>query len=540
MRGTYSNRQWRKNVMGTVLLIAASLACGGVQAAKESKNIHHEVGGLFIPVSRSELVIVPHDIAQVLVADPDIADVHVIGSKHVAFIGKRIGRTNAKLFDKKNKIIRQFDVVVGYDLPAIRKALHFFLPKERIGVELVNTSIALTGEVSDAAAADKALRVVDEFVRPQTSASTGASPTSTSGSTASQQLPATGSTPIAGAPTNAGSSTSGASGTSGTASPVLNLMKVASGQQVMLHVRVGEIERTALKNLGFDLNLLRSGSSATIIGGTMGGINRFITSSTSSGTSPSATLGSDILTTINPSDTGVLSGLLNSGSLSLSATLEALETEGVFRVLAEPDLVAISGEKAEFLAGGEFPIPVPQIGGGVAVTTVQFKDFGVAVQFIPYVLSENRIRIAVQPEVSEINTALATTVNGNTIPALNTRRAKTTVELAPGESFMIAGLLQDRLNSNISQVPGASEIPILGALLRSTSYNRDETELVIAVTPYLVDPLKSSDVRLPTDDFRPASLMEQFFYGALGSMSGNTYRLSQTPSLEGPLGFMTD
>ena len=233
--------------------------------------------------------------------------------------------------------------------------------------------------------------------------------------------------------------------------------------------------------------------------------------------------------------------MLNTGNIARSVPhSKRLEQDGVFRVLAEPDLVALSGEKAEFLAGGEFPILVPQIGGGAAVTTVQFKDFGVAVQFIPYVLSENRIRIAVQPEVSEINTSLSTTVNGNSIPALNTRRAKTTVELAPGESFMIAGLLQDRLNSIISQVPGASEIPILGSLLRNTSYQRNETELVIAVTPYIVDPLKSSDVRLPTDDFRPASVMEQFFYGTLGSMSGNSYRLSQTPSVEGPLGFMTD
>jgi pilus assembly protein CpaC len=171
---------------------------------------------------------------------------------------------------------------------------------------------------------------------------------------------------------------------------------------------------------------------------------------------------------------------------------------------------------------------------------VQFQQFGVAVQFVPYVLSDNLIRLNVQPEVSQINAQDGTTANGATIPGLDTRRAKTTVELAPGESFMIAGLLQDNLNSNINQVPGASEIPILGSLLRNTSYQRNETELVIAVTPYLVDPLKSSDVHMPTDDFRPASVMEQFFYGTLGSMSGNSYRLSQTPSVEGPLGFMTD
>lgn len=474
--------------------LALVICCSNVSAAdSNSKSLNSEAGGLYVPLSRSELVIVPQDIAEVIVADPDIADVHVIGAKRVAFIGKKIGRTNAKLFDKNNNILRQFDVVVGYDLPAIRKALHFFMPHEHIGIELVNTNLALVGEISDASMAERAIKIVDQFVRPNLVQATTATTTP---------------------------------------SPILNLMKVTSGQQVMLHVRVGEIERSALKNLGVDL-AGTGGGAATIIGGTNGGVNNFITQATNSTTPSNATL-------INSSDTGLLGATLSTGNITLRATLEALETEGVFKVLAEPDLVAVSGEKAEFLAGGEFPIIVPQVGGGTSVSTVQFKDFGVAVQFIPYVLSENRIRIAVQPEVSEINTSLSTTVNGTSVPALNTRRAKTTVELAPGESFMIAGLLQDRLNSTISQVPGASEIPILGALLRSTSYNRDETELVIAVTPYIVDPLKSNDVRMPTDDFRPASVMEQFFYGTLGAMSGNSYRLSQTPSLEGPIGFMTD
>jgi len=487
------------------LMVATSLGSGAFAAAK---SINSEVGGLFIPTSRSELVIVPSDIAEVIVADPDIADVHVIGAKRVAFIGKKIGRTNAKLFDKDNHVIRQFDVVVGYDLPAIRKALHTFLPHEHIGVELVNTNIALTGEVSDGSAANEAVKIVEQFIGQSGSAT--------------------------GAPAAGGAAGGGASGQSA----VLNLTKVISGQQVMLRVRVGEIHRTALKNLGVNLSLLRNGS-AQILGGSQGGIGRFesTTASGNTGFGPAASLGPF---TINGSDTGVLGGLYQAGNISLGGVLEALESNGLLKILAEPNLVAISGEKAEFLAGGEFPIPVSQPGGGTNITTVQFKSYGVAVQFIPYVLSDNRIRIAVEPEVSAIDNSQAVTTNGTTIPALSTRRAKTTVELAQGESFMIAGLISDQLNSTISQVPGASEIPILGALLRSTSYQRNETELVIAVTPYIVDPVKSSDVRLPTDDFRPASVMEQFFYGALGAMSGNTYRISQTPSLEGPIGFMTD
>lgn len=473
-------------VFAAVALLLAVFSTGSALAKGGLEN-----GGLYIPLSRSELMVLPQDVAQVLIADPDISDVHVIGSKRVAFIGKKMGRTNARLFDKSNNIIRQFDIIVGYDLPAIRKALHSFLPNERIGVELVNTNIALTGEVSDAAVARQAVEIAHQFTLP--------------------------SGPIPAMP-------------AADASTILNLMKISSGQQVMLRVRVGEIQRNALKDLGMNLRIAKSGA-VTILGGSLGGVDA-ITSLTGSGSVGAVSVGS--------SATGVLGSFFDIGSASVGAVLEALESQGLFKLLAEPNLVAISGEKAEFLAGGEFPIPVPQTGGSTTVTTVQFKNFGVAVQFVPYVLNQNRIRIAVSPEVSEIDTSQSTTANGVTVPGLSTRRAKTTVELAPGESFMIAGLISDRMNTNISQIPGASEIPILGALFRSTAYQRKETELVIAVTPYIVDPLKSEDVRMPTDDFRPASIMEQFFYGALGSMSGNAYRTSQTPSLEGPIGFMVD
>ncbi len=483
---------WRKT--GCLLLAVACIFLGTFPAiAAPAKKSVSNADGLFVPKSRSELVVLPQDMTEVLIADPAIADVHVLGSRRVAFIGKNVGRTNAKFFDKDNRIIRQFDVIVGYDLPAIRKALHFFLPNERIGVELVNTNIALVGTVSNASAANEAVKIVNEFVSQSSSG---------------------------GAPAASGAASQ---------SSILNLMKVISGQQVMLRVRVGEIQRTALKNLGVNLSVLKNGSSAQVFGGSQSGVGRFDEFDGST-LAPFA---------INGKDTGMLGALLNSGSISLGGVLEALESEGMFKILAEPNLVAISGEKAEFLAGGEFPIAVTQTGAATTSTTIEYKQFGVAVQFVPFVLSENRIRITVMPEVSEIGQSVGT-VNGGSIPSLNTRRAKTTVELAPGESFMIAGLISDKVNSSVSQIPGASEIPVLGALLRSTSYQRQETELVMAVTPYIVDPLKSSDIRLPTDDFRPPSLMEQFFYGALGAMSGNTYRVSQTPSLEGPIGFMTD
>lgn len=517
----------RLRFLGAVACVFALTATPQVTQAAAMNNM---VGGLFVPVSRSELVVVPSDISEVLIADPSIADVHVIGERRLAIIGNQIGRTNAKIFDKQKHVIRQFDVVVGYDLPAIRRALHFFLPHEHIHVDLVNTNVALTGEVSDASVVDKAMRIVDQFVfqAANGAASTftgGGQTTNTSGAGTARQVVSNSSTGINEYP-------------SGDTPAVLNLLKVSSGQQVMLRVRVGEVQRNALKNLGVSLSHLADGGR--IIGATQNKLTIFdgAVTNPSGSTSTVTPLGVGGLVH-NANDAGFLMGTLTSGGLALSAAIEALETDGLLKILAEPDLVAMSGEKAEFLAGGEFPIIVPQSSSGAAaVNTVQFQSYGVAVQFVPYVLSDNRIRVSVQPEVSEIDQS-SLSIPG-VAPALVTRRAKTTVELAPGESFMIAGLMSDRLNSNINQIPGASSIPVLGALLRSTAYQRNETELVIAVTPYIVDPMKSSDVRLPTDDFRPASVMEQFFYGSLGAISGDEYKQNQLPSLEGPVGFITD
>lgn len=225
----------------------------------------------------------------------------------------------------------------------------------------------------------------------------------------------------------------------------------------------------------------------------------------------------------------------------MAGALRALERDGVFKLLAEPNLVAVSGEEAEFLAGGEIPVPsVSSSSSSSGGVTIEYKPFGVALRFTPQILSENRIRMLVLPEVSEISTENTVQISGFSIPSITTRRAKTTIELAPGESFMIAGLIKDDMRATVDQMPGVKEVPVLGALFRSTEFRRNETELVIAVTPYVVDPLKSSDVKLPTDDFRPSSQMELFFYGALGSLSGNAPVISQTPPVEGPIGFMVD
>lgn len=445
----------------------------------------------YVPLNRSELMTSSADISEVIVTDPDVANIVVHGKRKVSVIGKQIGQTTLRAFDAKHNLLRSTDVYVVYDLPAVRRALREFLPNEHIGVSMVNTRMALVGEISSAESAAKAVEVAEQFVHGKLN-DTDASVRKT------------------------------ASGTD--QSPILNLMKIRSGQQVMLRIRIGEVQRSALKNLGVNLTAVGDGSFSFSIGT---GTGQYGVKGT--GTNPNS-FGFNQFLNSNQSGSYGSFGFRNGNALA--GTIDALERDGMMKVLAEPNLVALSGEEAQFLAGGEFPVVVPQ---SLGQNTIEYKPYGVALKFTPFVLSENRLRIQVQPEVSDISDENSVQIEGTTAHSITTRRASTTVELAPGETFMIAGLIRDNITSTINQLPGVGEIPVLSALFRSTAFQRNETELVIAVTPYLVDPIKGSDLKMPTDDFKPASFMDSIFFGALGST-----RDSKSPSLEGPSGFMTD
>ena len=275
---------------------------------------------------------------------------------------------------------------------------------------------------------------------------------------------------------------------------VTNMLSVGGSQQVMLAVRFAEVKRTAFKELGINLNVFATAGSATF---------SFL------------------------SGLPVLDGLAGGGFLRGGSTvvgtasnndfigfLDALEQKGVVKTLAEPNLIALSGDTASFLAGGEFPIPVAQnTSGGGSTITIEFKEFGVSLSFTPTVLSDGLISLDVAPEVSAIDNTTSVQLNGLLVPGLTTRRAKTTIELRDGQSFSIAGLLQSEFKDNIDQTPFAGDIPILGALFRSSDYLRDETELVIIVTPYLVKAVKPKDLQLPTDNFTPPSDLDFFLMG---------------------------
>lgn len=269
---------------------------------------------------------------------------------------------------------------------------------------------------------------------------------------------------------------------------VTNLMQVTGSQQVMLAVRFAEVSRTLSRELALNPLLSLSGDdaqfdlaplTAAALGTTFGGIFSFAT-----------------------------------GDLTVDMLIDALESKGVVKTLAEPNLVAMSGDTASFLAGGEFPIPVAQeVADGGTTITVEFKQFGVSLSFTPTVVSGDLINLVVSPEVSQIDFTNAVLSTGFSIPGITTRRATTTVELRDGQSFAIAGLLQSEFTDNVDQLPWLGDVPVLGALFRSTNFQRDETELVIIVTPYLVQPGDGRALATPLDNFQAPSDLDLFFHG---------------------------
>ncbi|MBU1040967.1 MAG: type II and III secretion system protein family protein [Proteobacteria bacterium] len=294
---------------------------------------------------------------------------------------------------------------------------------------------------------------------------------------------------------------------------VQNLLSVGGVQQVMLEVRVAEMSRNVLQRLGIDFNLLAGGNIVQSL------LGQFTTEASDGKISPTKSVGA------------IVKPNLGGGNI-LNAYIDALKENGLVKVLAEPNLICISGKSASFLAGGEIPIPIPQALGTVAI---EYKPFGVGLNFTPMVLDSGRISIQVNPEVSELDYSLGVTINSWQIPGLTTRRASTTVELASGQSFAIAGLIKDSTRESIKKFPGLGDLPVLGALFRSSEFRKNETELVIIVTPHLVKPLDMAKQTLPTDGFKEPTPYEFFVTGQLEGKPGAARPSQTSPSQASPL-----
>jgi len=397
-----------------------------------------------VGLNKSIVIETPRDVRDVLVSSPAVADAVVRKARRVYIIGMKVGQANVVLFDGSGGQIASFEINVARDNTALAALLRRMIPGSNIQVEGVGEGVALSGAVRNPADSQKAMDLAATYV--------------------------------------------------GDKKKVSNYISVQAREQVQLRVTVAEVERTALKQLG--VNLQGSFTAGNVSGAGLTE-NPF-----------SATL-------VNLSET-VLGLRVGSASNYASGTLQAMERAGLIRTLAEPNLTAISGEKADFLAGGEFPIPVGVEDGRIGI---EFKPFGVGLGFRPVVMSENRISLQIKTEVSEISSdtsvRLGSVTNSVNIPGLRVRRSSTTVELPSGGTMAMAGLLRDEIRQNIDGFPFLKDLPVLGQLFRSRDFKRSQTELVIFVTPYIVEPIAKSKASLPTKNVEPASDMNAIFLGQL-------------------------
>ncbi len=422
---------------------------------------------IVLSIGRGELVTVPGTMADVFVANDQIADVQVKSQRQLYVFGKAGGETTIYASNERGDVIFSANIRVGSNIGSVDQMLALAMPDAKVNVSTMGTNtVLLTGTVGAPEDAAEAERLVQAFL--------------------------------------------------GEEANVISRLKTATPLQVNLQVKFAEVSRSLVREIGANLTSADSGNGFQIGIGTGRGALTQYTPGGPVGTN--VTDGGEGTSVITTAGGTTLAGLGRLFGVDLAGTLDLSERLGLVTTISEPNLTALSGETATFLAGGEFPIPVSQ---GLGQVTVQFRQFGVSLAYTPTVLSNGRISMRVRPEVSELSTQGAITLNGFQVPSITTRRTETTVELGSGQSFMIAGLMSANSQNSLEKAPGLGDVPILGNLFRSREYRRGETELVIIVTPYLVKPVDAKDIKLPTDGFRSAKELEQFLgYRENGGVSG--------------------
>lgn len=443
---------------GVLLIYLVLLVCSArCWAAGSMLPDTREPKKLELVVGKSIILKTPAAVKRVSIGDPKIADFNLLSRRELHITGKAAGATNLSLW-QNGKLFAIYDLDVGYDISRLKHKLHDILPDEKdLRVVATHDSITLSGTVSSTANLSQVLALAEAY-----------------------------------APDG----------------KVRNLLQVAGVQQVMLEVRAAEMSRSLTKRLGINFNYAREGDFGVSL---LGGLTQLAeadqahltvpTDGSYNGAGPLGLL-------VSPSVNALFR--FGSGSTAWTGFIDALKDDGLVKILAEPTLITLSGTTADFLAGGEFPVPVPQ---GLGTVAIDYKSFGVRLAFTPTVLSENKINIVVNPEVSELDFTTAIQFQGFVVPGISTRRASTSVELADGQSFAIAGLLKESVRESISKFPLLGDIPILGALFRSQSFLKQDTELIIIVTPHLVKPLDLAKQTLPTDYFIEPSDAEFYLLG---------------------------
>lgn len=471
-----------------MLAATAALVCGPAAAQQSQRESSVDLGGqnstsksIVLPLNKAAIVELPAAASDVLVAQPSVVDAVIKTPRRVYLLGNAVGQTNAFFFDAQGREILNLEIRVEQDVDALTELFNRLMPDSRITASAVNNHVVLSGTAQTSLEAANADDIAKRFT---------------------------------GDPTK-----------------VLTLISVRAPEQVMLKVRVVEMQRRLIKQLGISQQGSITLSNAAIA----------LASSNPVGAAGGLAASSSVVN-IGSNDRG-----------TLDVAFEALESNSMVRVLAEPNLTAVSGESAKFLAGGEFPVPVGQDDNGI---TIQFKEFGVGLGFTPVVVDKGRISLKVETEVSEVTSENSFIVPGSTtidpttgrpvvvgnlsIPGLSVRRAGTTVELPSGASLAMAGLLQTDMRQTIQGVPGLKDTPVLGQLFRSRDFQNNETELVIIITPYIVKPTAPGALTDPLESSVPASDLQTILLGKMLASYGLAGSGVKEKTLQGPLGFILE
>ncbi len=533
------------SLISVVALVVASQACldapGPVRAAEVEHRSYLRVAAgvkaqpVRLGLNKSMIIDIPREVRDVMVSNPQKIEAVMQSVSRAYLIGKESGEANVIFLDKDGNQVATLDVSVERDLSQLDELLSRLIPGSKIHIDAIGERTVLTGTVPNPIDASRACEIVTAFLGPLDQLNTSTA-TTTAGPAAAS--PNEGNTNGSGGGcAGSGSSNGGDSAPKG----VINMISVEAREQVLLKVSVVEMERNVVKQFGIDLGaLVNSGNFAFAAlsklpfpinpqGG--GVIAPFIPNP--AGADPGG------LGTPSGVSPGVAGGGVQwlSGPDRVQTVLRALEEDGLLHTLAEPNLTAISGETANFLAGGEFPIPIAQQLGTISV---EFKKFGIGLAFTPVVMSEGRISLKVSTEVSELSNQGAVVLSNITIPALKVRRAETVVELPSGGSLVMAGLLSDQSKQALSGYPGLKSLPVLGTLFRSRDYLKDETELVVLVTPYIVKPVPRSNLAQPDDGFGWASDVNSDLLGQMNRVYGRNPERAPIGRFNGDLGFVVE
>ncbi|WP_165495763.1 type II and III secretion system protein family protein [Marinobacter halodurans] len=448
-----------------ILLCLLGLASGAGAQVMVSTGIERQV--VDVALNQSQILYLEEPVAKVSLGNPEVADILILRSRQLYVVGKKLGSTNVTLWDKSNTVVAVLGIEVTHDLEGLKSRLHQILPDETIEVRSAQGDIVLSGEVSSAPRVDAALQLARSF--------------------------------------------QGAGENPGT---VLNMMQVGGAQQVMLEVQVAEVSRDLLKNLGARFEVLNVSKNLTS-GASRGATALFGGPVPGGGADIPGNVTQILREPLGYDTSGIFASFLD-GTTLFDLVIEAAEENNLAKVLAEPTLTTLTGQEATFHAGGEFPVPVA---GKDNEVTIEFKDFGISLGFLPTVLDSGTISLKLNIKVSELSNqnsiALDIADAGATffINSLTSRSASSTVELGNGQTIGVAGLINERLRERVNKVPGLGDVPVLGQLFRSQEYVQGKTELVILVTPHFAKAADREQFTLPTDRFVEPSSLEFYLLG---------------------------